>query len=227
MQYAMPFTHTGVLGMCKLNDRWSATAGIHRGWDQFSDGHASLLAGVNWTSFDERTTAAFAITAGEEGPDDHMRTMYDLYFTRKIGDRWTYVFEHALGTEADGANPGESANWYSIVNYLFYKLTDHLDLGVRYEWFDDEAGVRVIGIGDPASAMPKGFVYPQPPAVAHASAWNELSLGLNYRPNKNFIFRSEVRWDWQTPRGVGAQPAFNDYHDLSQTLWANDMIFKY
>lgn len=233
-QYGLPYTHTGALAIYDISDNWSVTAGIHRGWDRFDDGqgemfngNTALLVGFNWISDDERTTGNIAVTSGQEASTGNSRTAYDLYVTRRIDERWTYVFEHTLGHESNGAWDGRAANWYSIVNYFFYRLNEHWQFGVRHEWFCDEEGMRVLGIGDPTSPAPIGYVYPQLPAAPHRSDWNELSLGFNYRPNGNFTFRSEVRFDWQTPRDAAAQPAFNDYHDLSQTLWANDVIFTF
>ncbi len=225
-QYALPFTHTGVLGIHKLSENWTVTAGVHRGWDRFSDGDTSLLAGINWTSCDQRTTGALAVTSGRESSDDNTRTVYDLYVTRKIGEKFTYVFEHSLGTESNGAGQGRDANWYSLVNFLFYKLNDRWQLGVRCEWFGDE---EAYAYSASAIRPVRGDRFRVSARAGRGAPLRlgELSLGVIYRPNQNFTFRSEVRWDWQTPRDPAVQPAFNDYHDLAQTLWANDVVFKF
>jgi hypothetical protein len=225
-QYAMPFTHTGALGIYKLNDCWSFTGGITRGWDNWNDNNNNVgfLGGVNWTSYDKKTTGAFAVTvSSEDAAGENTRTMYDLYFTRKLGDRLTYVIEHALGTEVNGVRPGQSAAWFSVVNYLLYEVNPCWSFGLRYEWFDDQDGTRVQGIGGAReSESPRGFVFAPYPAD-----WNELSAGLNWKPNCNVIVRSELRWDWQNPWVADHKPPFNDQRDRHQFLWASDLIIKY
>ncbi|MCR4414237.1 MAG: porin, partial [Thermoguttaceae bacterium] len=79
----------------------------------------------------------------------------------------------------------------------------------RYEWFSDDDGVRVAGLG-----YPKGISLNAVP-----SHWQEFSLGVNYTPNANVLVRSELRWDWVDPLVPVNDYPFDDYSDGSQFLW--------
>jgi len=46
-----------------------------------------------------------------------------------------------------------------------------------------------------------------------------VTVGLNYKPNDNVIFRSECRWDWVDPHSpLVADGPFNDFEDRHQPL---------
>ena len=160
MQYGEPFTHTGALAIYKVNDGLSVTGGVDRGWDNFEDDdndELNFLGGVTFTSSDKKTSLALALTAGDEpsavGFDN--RTMYSLVFSHKFGcDRWTYVFQHDNGVQDSGVvtldplAPVQDAEWYGINQYLFYQLNCCWSAGMRFEWFRDDDGTRVTGLGD-------------------------------------------------------------------------------
>jgi len=219
-QYGEPFTHTGLLATYKLNDRWSVAGGLHRGWDQWEDINHDLgfLGGIAWTSEDQRTSASFALTSSNE---DHLgennRSMYSVVFTRKIGQRLKYVFQHDLGYEDGASWDGTGAEWYGFNNYLFYQWNEKWAFGLRYEWFSDDDGVRVRGLG-----YPKGINLAAIPAQ-----WNELSVGLNWKPKPRLILRSELRWDWVKPLVDVPDGPFDDYTQRSQLLWGTDLILTF
>ena len=223
-QYGEPLTFTGILGMFKINDCWSVSAGVHRGWNQWEDnnGKAGLLFGFTWTSPDDDTLVNFGITLSDEQVDrpSHM-TAYSIVLSHRFNDRVRYAFEHNAGQETNAvARPGggfADAEWFSFVNYLFYDLSPCWSAGARLEWFGDSNGTRVIGLG-----APKGF-----PWAGIPSHWNELALGLNYRPNHNVALRSEVRFDWADPTGPTPLKAFDDFSSNHQLLWATDLIVKF
>lgn len=233
MQYGEPFTHTGVLGNYKLSDKLSASAGIVQGWDNFDDtNHAkSFLGGLTYTNADSGTTVAFAIVTGEEklnftDPNDHYRnnrTMYSIVITQNLTEKLTYVIQHDRGaqqgaipyTDAFGDNYRRKAEWYGINQYLFYQINDDLKAGVRYEWFRDDDGFRVISDQQGAN-------------------YHELSAGLNWKLCDCLMIRPECRWDWADKIGnqpfdlsnnpAGGPPVGRDGH---QFLFATDLIWTY
>jgi hypothetical protein len=223
-QYGEPLTFTGILGMFKLNDCWSVSAGVHRGWNQWEDNNdkAGLLFGVTWTSPDDNTLVNFAITLSNEQVDRPSRTSaYSIVVSHRFSDRVRYAFEHNAGQETNAvarrAGGFADAEWFSFVNYLFYDLSPCWSAGVRYEWFGDSDGTRVVGLG-----APKGF-----PWAGIPSHWDELALGVNYRPNHNVALRSEFRFDWADPIGFTPLKAFDDFSSNHQFLWATDLIVKF
>lgn len=221
MQYAEPFTHTGMLAMYDLNDCWSFSGGFDRGWDQWEDNNdeLSFLGGLKWTSWDERTSLAMSMTLGkEDDAGENTRRLYSFVFTRQLTDRLQYVFQTDLGNEDNaGWQAGEDAEWYGFVNYFLYELNPCWSAGLRYEWFSDDDGARVAGLGNPSGI----------PLNAVPSQWQEVSLGLNYKPNANVTVRSEVRWDWADPLINTNDGPFDDFTGRSQFLWGTDLIVRF
>jgi hypothetical protein len=220
-QYGEPFTHTGMLAKYKLNDRLTVSGGFQRGWDQWEDINNStgFLGGITWNSEDEKTSIAFGLVAGNEQPTGgSTRTMFSTVVSRKLGDKLKYVFEWDHGFEDNIADGGTGdATWDGLVNYLFYDLNDKWALGMRYEWFSDPDGVRVNGLG-----APHGI-----PFTAFPANWNELSLGVNYKPHSNVLIRSEARWDWVDKLTATGGYPYDDFTRGSQFLWGNDLILKF
>lgn len=57
--------------------------------------------------------------------------------------------------------------------YLFYKLTDKLDLNVRYEYYTQRIVLRKID-----------------------ARYHDLGFALVYRPIENFFLRPDLQYDW-------------------------------
>ncbi|MFW6125320.1 MAG: porin, partial [Pirellulales bacterium] len=211
MLYAEPFTHTGFLASYPLSDQVTVHGGLTRGWDNFDDPANDLgfLGGVNWTSCDERTTLAFAITTPDDDVpgNDGDRTMYSIVGTRKLTDKLTYVIQHDLGWQDDGAPGGDDAEWYGVNNYLLYDINDCWAAGMRFEWFRDDDAARV----------------PSSTGAAFAGNYFGYTFGLNYKPNANVIVRPEVRWDWTN----GGISPFDDDTDSNAFTAGFDVILRY
>lgn len=224
-QYGEPFTHTGVMWLQKWNERLTFHACVHRGWDNWEEApgadQASFLGGVTIASEDGKGSLAFAITSGDEpsafGFDN--RTMYSLIYSRKLlCDRLTYVIEHDLGIQEDGvgavgAIPANDAEWYGINQYFLYQLNCCWSAGARVEWFRDDDGTRVTGIGNGNAIAGQFF---------EGDFW-EITLGLNWKPNDNVTIRPEVRWDWFD----GAGNPYDDGTDTDQFTAAVDAVIQW
>ena len=228
MQYAEPFTHTGMLFTRKLGDQWSVTAGIHRGIDQFDDTDGwdtvNFLFGANWNSYDERLSLAFGLNASEQsefqGPDfvPGNVTDYSLVGTVKVTDNLTWVIQHdyiqKILYETAGTNQAEG---YGLNQYLLYEINPCWAAGVRFEWFRDDDGAFVRGLGDHNAAAAGGF----------AGDFYEITLGVNWTPRSNVIVRPEIRWDWFEPdAGITAKPYDAGNLDY-QFLFGCDFIVTY
>lgn len=225
MQYGEPFTHTGVLAIQKWNDRLSFSAGIHRGWNNWEEApgadQASFLGGVTIASEDGKGSLAFGITSGDEPSAVTFanRTMYSIVYSRKmLCDRFTYVLQHDYGIQDDGvgavgAAPVDEAQWYGINQYFLYQLNCCWSAGMRVEWFRDDDGTRVTGLGDGNAIAGQAF---------EGNFW-EITWGLNWKPNDNVVIRPELRYDWFE----GAGNPYNDGTDTSQFTAAVDAIIQW
>jgi len=234
-QYGEPFTHTGIMATYQLSERFSLMGAIVEGWDNWTDANQKpgFMGGLKWTGPYERTSVAWSlILSNEQDPGiKSTRTLSTIVVSQKLGQKWKYIFQNDYGYETNVGGTGAEAKWYTFDNYLLYELSDKWSFGARYEWFIDEDGTRVAGIGI-RDGLLKGI-----PLTAIPAQWQEASVGLNYKPNLNTILRSELRWDWATPvggatwtdpvTGLPAHGPFQDFTQRHQFLWGTDLIVRY
>ena len=223
MQYGEPFTHTGFLGSYQANDNLQLLGGIDRGWDNWEDDNAneSALWGALWDS-GEGTTLAATGTFGKElnfvGANTQ-RTLMSFVGGREITSRLSYVIQSDIGHQNSGGG-FQSAEWYGVNQYLFYKLNCCWTLGARMEWFRDDDGVRVTGLGvnNPIAGS------------AYAGDFFEATLGANWTPrgNTNLMIRPEVRYDaFDGVSTAGTALPFDDGTDSKMWTAAIDVIFQF
>ena len=195
--YFDPLLVTGVEANYKLNDNWTAIGGFNRGWLEFEDPTEtmSFLGGVRWATTDKRSTLSVMVDAGPQVGFTglHDRTSVISVFTHQFNERFQYGSQYTVGIEANGSviHPGQDASWYGTEQLFTYKLNDTWTAGLRYEWVRDNDGSRVAGIGN---LLQSDRGWSGLPGLA--GAYNDLSLGLNWRPRPNIVFRPEARWDW-------------------------------
>ena len=186
------------------------------------------MFGINWTSEKDRVALVSEWFIGNTQPAgiDSTRVECVTDITVKISDKWHYVLENSVCHDSNTASsstpnlngaPGPGmgpASWIGWTNYLFYDVNDRWAFGIRWEYFQDLDGAVVTQVGPPAILEP-------------GSRWNDVTMGLNWKPNKNVTVRSEVRWDWaENPAPPGAKP-FDDGNSNGQFLWGNDVIVRF
>ena len=59
------------------------------------------------------------------------------------------------------------------------------------------------------------------------SKYNDVTIGLNWKPNKNVTVRTEVRWDWAANSAVAGAKPYDDGSRNSQFLWGNDVVIRF
>jgi len=220
MQYGEPFTHTGVLFTRNVGEGLALTAGLHRGNNQFDDTDGldaiNFLGGVSWTNMDETLSATFGISATEQGPN-LAETIYSLVGIWQVTENFTYVIQHDYGTLCN-TTADVSAEWYGLNQYLLYFINDCWQAGVRVEWFRDDDGVRVTGLGVGNAVAGSQFV----------GDFFEITAGLNWKPTANIIVRPEVRWDWFNADAANPQVLPYDAGQQDrQFLFSCDLIVTY
>ena len=237
--YCVPQLVTGVLADYKLTDQFSVQAGFHRGWSQFEDNNDKIdfMGGFRWHDPCAGTTIAYAVSNGPQDPvvptdtvGQRNRFVYSLVVQQDLCDDLKYVFVHDFGTEqgASVVTPGAQATWYGINQYLLYTINKRWSANLRAEWLCDKDGARVAGPGniDGVRAWAgRGF----------AGDFYEVTVGLNWRPHPNFVFRPELRYDWYSGApgyyGPLATPTrgmpFGDGLRTDQFVAACDLIFTF
>jgi hypothetical protein len=217
--YEQPTTLTGGQLIYKINDRLTTNAGIDTGWNDFTDVSNKLnyYGGFNWTNKCQTRTFALEIFSGAQfaGVNSN-RVLVNTVFTQKLGKKWKYALETNLASENNSPvafGGPRDASWYGIANYLFYEVNECWSWGMRYEWTEDRNG----------AVIPSGAVL----ATGLPADYNALTAGVNYKPNKNVVFRSEVRGDWATMLVNTNQRPFDDMTRSQQFLWGNDLIVRF
>lgn len=230
MQFS-PFTFTGFLGIWNAADGVTVYAGLHNGWNNFSDpmptrgsfairnrdypgagSNAAFLGAIELKNADGTQTLTSGVTSGNEltalGPravDGSLvgnRTLVTTVYTNRLTERLTWVIENDNAWQFNsGAAPGNRgqqpglAQWYSFLNEFFWKFSDRWIGGVRLEYFRDNNGVVVTApIRNESEAGNPGYW-----TGGFAGNFWELTVGLNWYPNANWMIRPEVRYDWFTP----------------------------
>lgn len=218
-QYGEPFTHTGLLLIRQFGERLKLSAGLHRGNDQFddTDGLDSIdfLGGLTWTSQGGNFSVAFAITAGEQGPGVD-QTIYSLVATWKATERLRYVIQHDYGwTDVEPRSAAEG-QWYGINQYVLCDINACWSAGMRFEWFRDDDGTRVRGLGDGNRNQGpfEGNFY-------------EVTAGLNWHPNANVTVRPEIRWDWYDSAVAAGPLPYDAGGRDDQFLFGCDLVVTY
>ena len=218
--FGEPTSETGMLASTKLSPNLTLHGGFSRGWDMWENPYNTItfLGGACWTSRDDRTSVSFAIDSGDREKDKN-RTILSLVVSQQLSKRWTYVFQYDFGSQQDAfrnqQHQFQNANWYGIDNYLFYAINDTLSAGLRVEWFRDVD--RYIIFNEAGN-----------PALSGSDCY-EITLGLNWQPNKCITVRPELRWDWSDVKG-SAQFPFRPYDDFTashQFLFATDIIIRF
>ena len=218
--YGEPTTETGMLASTKVSQNLLLHGGFSRGWDMWENPYntVSFIGGACWTSPDKRTSIGFAIDTGDLETDKN-RTILSLVASRQLTRRWTYVFQYDFGSQQDAFRTQqgqlEKAQWYGVNNYLFYALSDTLAAGLRVEWFCDEDRYIVFNAaGNPALS---------------GNDYCDISLGLNWQPNRCIVVRPELRWDWSDVKGSSLFPfrPYDDFTSSHQFLFATDLIIRF
>ena len=127
--YAIPFTHTGVLGTYAVNDKLTIDAGFTRGWNQAlkdNNGDAFDFLGRVTYAFDDKLTGYLSATVGPEAAGDPGNWWYvvDAIATYKVDDKLSFAVNADYGFYTHGSAGGSSAQWYGIAGYSSYVISD-------------------------------------------------------------------------------------------------------
>ena len=168
--------------------------------------NASFLGAVTFSSSDGSQALTLANSSGNQlsGAENGVganfvgnRTVTSIVYTNEFTDKLTYVYQSDFGYQAY-ANPAYqtqgqqngSAYWYGANQYLFYNFTDYLIGGLRFEWFRDNNGTRVV------SGLRDGSPGSTQQSAGFAGNFWAMTWGLNYLIGNNMVIRPELRYDW-------------------------------
>ncbi len=203
LAYGEPVLITGLMGKYTLSKQLTALAGFHQGVHRFEDNNDQLnfQGGLTWERCDKLISLAYALDAGRNEflPGQGDEYIQSLVLKLQLTERLLYVLQSDLGY-INNSGAGADAEWYGINQNLFYTLNKNWSAGLRFEWFRDDDGAKVLGLGNLPDA--RGWNG----APGYAGSFSALSLGLNWKPKSNVTFRPEVRWDWYDGLANAAGP---------------------
>ena len=244
-QYGEPFTMTGIIATYQANENVSYGGGLMHGWDNFDNAanHHMSFVGTYTEKFSDGASLALANTIGQEPkqtltpPETSFRYLQTNVYSRPlkgISDKLNYVAQSDFGYQSNALLNGHVARWYGLNQYLFYKVSDRLTYGIRYEWFRDEEGYRVGGfLGTTNAGATRGLSTNR---AGYVGNFYEITMGANYKFSANTTIRPYARFDWFSGRidttvnpgvaGGGGKP-FDNGTGNSQTLLGFDLVTVY
>jgi len=199
-----------------VNGAWAIQ---NRSYPGFSN-NAAFLGGVTLKSSDQSQSLTVTTSSGNEytplgiapsaGSLAGNRSIISTVYTNTLTDKLTYVFQNDNGWQFNSGYPAGNlgqqaglAQWYSFNQYLFWKFNEKWVGGMRLEYFRDNNGYKVTApLRNYCQAGNAGYY-----AGGFAGNFWEMTFGLNYRANRNWLVRPELRYDWFTPNaGVTGRP---------------------
>jgi hypothetical protein len=177
--FAIPFTHTGLMACYTFSDKLSAAAYLVNGWDNSNDEGKSKSLGASVTITPVAPVSLiFNVMNGRESDavagTEPNRFLFDWVGTVKAAENLTFMVNTDYGIEGSALSGGEDAKWYGIAGYAKYDFTKLFSLSGRAEYFRDSQGVR----------------------TGTAQALKEVTITPEIRVTDNLIVRPEYRHDW-------------------------------
>jgi hypothetical protein len=203
-----------------------------------ANSNAAFLGGATFKSSDEAQALTMAVSSGNEigsftpagvGVIGN-RTVMSTVYVNELTDKLTYVFQNDNGWQFNAGTPDTlnqaqpgTALWYGINQYMFYTFNDNLVGGMRFEWFRDNNGYRVINpirnaLFDPANSQ-GGY---------QGNFW-QMTYGLNWKPmgSSNWMVRPEIRYDWYSPDAPGTPLPYGNFDEYGQLYGGCDIIWQF
>ncbi len=182
--FAIPFTHTGIVGTYALTDWLSLTGGIVNGWDNTDDNNQSKsFHGMATITPIKDLTVTIGGTWGAEldNRESPKRGLLDLVAIYKPIPPLTLTFNYDYGEQDEAFGVGsQTAKWQAFVGYATYDLTDKFSVGVRGEYFIDQEGFR-FGFTDPVTGLPARLNVWEATLTARYKLLDHLFASIEYR----------------------------------------------
>lgn len=205
--YSQDGAFTGFLTEIVVNDRLNIWNGMTLGANTFftmrSDNSYCYIGQVNyWMQEEKRTRLTASTYIGPDaifaapGMNGDFVSMVELRVQQNWTDDFMQVVQSNFGWDTN--TPVGTGSWFGVYTVGIYNLTCKWDLIGRAEWFRDVRGTRT------------GF----------DTDYSEVTLGLNFHPNKFLEFRPEIRGDFAGKPAFGGGGVPTDKSQLTLALTA-------
>ncbi len=178
--YAIPFTHTGILASYPFSDYVALDLGVVNGWNNVLDNNnGKSIHGMLTIKPIETVTWYLGGTFGPEtgGNDRTIRSLLDTTVTYAPVEIWAFTLNYNLGRDAGiaGASSG-AADWQGFAAYADWKTTDTYGFTLRGEYYDDDVGT----LGLPTGATASGKLF-EGTLTSHWYLTDGMDLRFEYR----------------------------------------------
>jgi hypothetical protein len=230
--FAIPFTHTGLMGTYAFNDQWTLNLGIVNGWDNVADNNdGKSVHGMLTYAPSPKFSVAISGTYGPEqsthSVTDNLgnvllvhagrskRFLQTTVITAKPTDQLTLILDYDYGNESDVVPRDDllrTAQWQGAAGYIIYAFTDNLSAALRAEIFDDMDGMRTLAAGV------NGF------GPGNQATYYEFTPTLSYKVVEGLFWRNEYRHDESDSKHVF--PRENGFVRGQDTL-ATEIVYTF
>jgi hypothetical protein len=187
--YAVPFTHTGLMAEYTFSKAFTAGAFLVNGWDVAKDNNKGKTFGARFAVTPvEPLSFNFNFMYGPEQPDNssHDRFLFDWVAAFSPTKKLTLMVNVDYAREEkDPLTKGKNSEWYGVAGYVKYDFTDWFSTSIRAEYFNDKDGVRT-GI---------------------AQKLKEITITPEFKIVKNLLLRPEYRHDWSSKDAFDSKSA--------------------
>jgi hypothetical protein len=210
--FAIPFTHTGVLFSYPVTSMFTLMGGPVTGWDNPRDNNhsPSFHGGFTFTPAD-----VFSFTASTMiGPEQRHRTGRNRITTSgvatiKPASALTLLLEYTHGHEDKVTASLRDATWHGFAGIASYDWTDRFNTALRGEFFKDSDGARLGG---------------NIPGTHRDATVGEVTLTGAYKFTEKLLGRVELRQDWADEKMFQKG---NTGSDKNQTTLALQLIYTF
>ncbi|HVN87954.1 MAG TPA: porin [Candidatus Binatia bacterium] len=195
--FAIPFTHTGLLGSYAFSDQLALDLGVVNGWDAVADNNDGKSVHGGLTIAPD-PKVSFYIT-GTYGPEQNnngrsKRFLTTVVATIKPTDQLTFILDYDYGNESNIAFSGGgivpasgNAQWQGVAGYAIFAPADNWQFALRGEIFDDPDGVRTL--------FQQGVTTPSTHTYGPGDTTWEFTPTISYKIADGLWWRNEYRHD--------------------------------
>ncbi|MBI1909568.1 MAG: porin [Deltaproteobacteria bacterium] len=177
--YAIPFTHTGIVASYPFADWISLDLGIVNGWNNVVDNNSGKSAhGMLTIKPFDKFTFTLGGTVGPEtaGKNSPIRTLIDAIATYALNPKWTFTLNYNLGRDGGLGGTNGLADWQGVAGYVHWKPMDRFGLTLRGEFYKDDVGT----LGVPTGAVASSKLY-EGTLTSHLYLTDGLDLRFEFR----------------------------------------------
>lgn len=224
-----PFYHTGLKATYSFSDRVSLMAGVVNNVDGIEDNNRkkAIISQLyispvkNWNVYLNFINSNEASPSEEDGiTPSASYTMFDVASSYQITEKFLMGLNASYGSQKGDyqgtGGPVKSESWGGLAVYANTAMTDHFGLGVRYEYFNNDNGVR--GLRN---------------AAGEGTSVNSITITGNINlADGHILVKPEFRLDaYPKVSGLNAAQQFEDskgnFTKSSQTTFGLAMIYKF